>query len=77
MSFNIKTGVLPTAPAIFFLQKLLGQIDHCKQLSFTRTPDFFELVIKLVKHYFAMEIREPMNFRAIFEPAILVKDLIK
>lgn len=24
MSFNIKTGTLPIAPAIFFLQKLLG-----------------------------------------------------
>lgn len=76
MSFNIKTGALPVAPAVFFLQKLLGQINHCKQMSFTRTPDFFELLIKLMNHYFKMEVREPMNFKVIFEPAALIKDLV-
>jgi hypothetical protein len=27
MSFNIKTGTLPEAPAIFFLRRLLNQIN--------------------------------------------------
>ena len=52
MSFNIKTGNLPEAPAIFFLRRLLNQINFSKSLNFTRTPDFFELLTKLLVHYF-------------------------
>ena len=54
MCFNIKTGDLPQAPAIFFLQKLIQRVSYSKQLNFTKTPDFFELLIKLMNHYFKM-----------------------
>jgi len=76
MSFNIKTGTLPEAPAIFFLRRLLNQINYSKTLTYTRTPDFFELLTKLLVHYFQLKTREPFNYKEIFEPAMLIKDLI-
>ena len=75
MSFNVKTGLLPMAPATFFLQKLLGQIDHSHALSYTRTPEYFELLTQLVQHYFRMrDVAD--EFTEIFNPAHLIKDLI-
>lgn len=46
-------------------------------MSFTRTPDFFDLLKKLLDHYFKILEREPMNIREIFDPAMLTKDLIR
>ena len=77
MCFNIKTGSLPQPPALFFLQKLLGQVQSTKEMSFTRTPDFFDLLKKLLDYYFKMREHEPMNYREIFDPAMLTKDLIR
>ena len=65
MCFNIKTGSLPVAPAIYFLQKLLGLISLSQQLSFGRTPDFFDLAKKLLTNYFKMRDREPFHFKEI------------
>lgn len=76
MCFNIKTGLLPEATSIFFLRKLLSYIDRSKSLSYTRTPEFFELLTKLLVHYFTLREKEPINFKEIFEPVALIKDLI-
>lgn len=40
------------------------------------TPDFFDLLKNLVKHYFKLREREPRNFRELFDPVTLTKDLI-
>ena len=77
MCFNIKTGELPQPPAVFFLRKLLVQVSLTNDISFTRTPDFFELLKKLVDYYFKMLQLDPENFHEIFDPAKLTKDLIR
>lgn len=66
MSFNIKSGNLSQAPYSFFLKKLLGKISYSKQLSFTRTPEYYDLLTKLINHYFTQRDREPQNFEEIF-----------
>ena len=76
MSFNIKSDKLPVAPAIFFLQKLLGQINYSKQLSFTRTPEYYDLLMALLKHYFKQRANDPFTFQEILEPQALIKDMI-
>lgn len=76
MSFNIKPGTLPRAPSLFFLSKLIAQIENSKQLSYTRTPEYFELLKKLLNHYFKMREREPFIFAKIFEPSELIKSII-
>ena len=76
MCFNIKTGALPQAPYTFFLQKLIGHLEHSQRLSYSRTPDFFDMLKNLLTHYFKVRDREPFSFEAVFDPSSLTKILI-
>ena len=51
---------------MFFLQKMLGQINYSKQLSFTRTPEYYDLLMKLLKHYFNQRDNDPFTFEEVF-----------
>jgi len=76
LCYNVRTGNLPESPATFFLKLLLSKIEKSKVIKNSRTPQYFELLIKLTEYYFKLQTLQNEDIVEIFEPTELVKGLI-
>lgn len=77
ISYNVRQGGLPEAPALFFLRQLLSKVGIIKQFKSRSTPQFFQLLSKLTNYYFMMEKSMPVVFKKLIEPADFTKSVLE
>lgn len=76
MCYNIKQHDLPMVPSLFFLQKLVKQLDFIFDIHHGKTSEYFALLTSQINNYFLIKKTKPFLFQESLDVNQLIKKVI-